>query len=305
MSGSTPAVRAFLFGAAVWSVIGGCQRSPEPREPSPAAPRIVSLSPALSRTLLDLGQSDLIVGRSAFCATLSADIPVVGNLYEVDYERLIRLDPTHVLIQPPAAGPDPQLQRLADRHGWTLAAWKINTIEDIEQVIRDLPGVLYPDRADDQALVAGRAAALLNDVAAALSPGRNPGWHGRTLLVSNTEPVRVFGHGTYLHDVLAAQGGANAVAAEGWVELSLEDVGRLDPEAIIIVRDHGSPDVDAIAAAGPLTRIDTAASRHERIAVLWHPDAKLPSSGIVGVAQEMRRVLEELAEQENRRGSHE
>ncbi len=71
------------------------------------------------------------------------------------------------------------------------------------------------------------------------------------------------------------------------------------------MRDHGSPDVDAIVAAGSLTRIDTAASRHGRIAVLWHPDAKLPSSGIVGVAAEMRRVLEELAQREGSRGSHE
>ncbi|MHC4588859.1 MAG: ABC transporter substrate-binding protein, partial [Planctomycetota bacterium] len=290
MPGSTPAFGAILFGAAVWSVIGGCQCSSEPREQPAAAPRIVSLSPALSRTLLDLGLGDLIVGRSAFCGTLSADIPVVGNLYEVDYERLIRLDPTHVLIQPPAAGPDPQLQRLAGRHGWTIAPWTINTIEDIEQVIRDLPGVLYPDRADEQAMAAGRAAAVLNDIAAALSPARGRSWHGRTLLVSDTEPVWVFGHGTYLHDVLAALGGANAVDAEGWVELSLEDVVRLDPEAIVIVRDHGSSDVDLIEAAGPLARIDTAASRHGRIAVLWHPDAKLPSSGIVGVAKEMRRV---------------
>jgi ABC-type Fe3+-hydroxamate transport system substrate-binding protein len=215
----------------------------------------------------------------------------------VDYERLIRLDPTHILIQPPSAsGPDPQLKRLGDQHGWIIAHWTINSVDDIEQVIRDLPAVLYPDQADEQAATSRRAAELLNDIALALSPPDDDGWSGQTLLVSDTEPVLVFGRGTYLHDILTALGGANVVTAEGWAELSLEDVGRLDPEAIVIVRDRGPTNVDPIEAAGPLARLDTAASRQGRIAVLWHPDAKLPSSGVVGVARTMRGVLETLAE---------
>jgi ABC-type Fe3+-hydroxamate transport system substrate-binding protein len=291
-----------LFGAVVWAATGGCGRSDDsgPAAPrAPAAPRIVSLSPALSRTLLDLDLGDRIVGRSAFCASLPPDIPVVGNLYEVDFERLIRLDPTHVLVQPPSAsGPDPQLERLADQHGWIVAHWAINSIDDIEQVIRALPAVLYADQADQQALAAGRAAELLNDIAASLSPGGGRGWTGRTLLAADTEPVLAFGRGTYLHDILAAMGGANAVGSEGWVELSLEDVGRLDPEAIVIVREHGQPDLDPVEAAGPLAKLDIAACRHGRIAVLWHPDAMLPSSGIIGVAGRMRQVLEALADTE-------
>ncbi|MHC4141213.1 MAG: ABC transporter substrate-binding protein [Planctomycetota bacterium] len=300
MPRSTLNAGALLIGTVVWVAICGCGPSDETASPgseTAKTPRIVSLSPALSRTLLDLGLGDLIVGRSAFCASLPQEIPVVGNLYEVDYERLIRLEPTHVLVQPPSAsGPDPQLERLGGRHGWTIAHWTINSIDDIERVIRDLPGVLYADRPDRQALVAGRAAEMLNEIAAALTPPGDGGWRGRTLLVSDTEPVWVFGHGTYLHDILTAMGGANAVGAQGWVQLSLEDVGRLDPEAIIIVRDRGSSDLDPLEAAGPLRKLDTTARRRHRVAVLWHPDAKLPSSGVVGVAQEMRRVLEALVE---------
>jgi ABC-type Fe3+-hydroxamate transport system substrate-binding protein len=108
--------------------------------------------------------------------------------------------------------------------------------------------------------------------------------------------VWVFGQGTYLHDILAAMGGTNAVSAQGWAQLSLEDVVRLDPEAIIIVRDSAARDGDPLEAAGPLRKLETTARRRGRIAVLWHPDAKLPSSGVVGVAKEMRRVLETLAE---------
>jgi ABC-type hemin transport system substrate-binding protein len=260
-----------------------------------SAPRIVSLSPAVSRTLLDLDLGDRVVGRSAFCAALPAEVPVVGNLHEVDYERLIRLEPTHVLVQPPSAsGPDPQLQRLSDQEGWIIAHWTINSIEDIETVIRDLPAILYRDEPEEQVAAAGRAAELLNDIAVSLSPGADPSWRGRTLLVSDVEPVWVFGRGTYLHDILTAMGGTNAVSAEGWVELSLEDIVRIDPEAMVIVRDRGTADVDPLEAAGPLARLSTTAARHGRIAVLWHPDAKLPSSGVIGVAEKMREVLESV-----------
>ena len=105
----------------------------------------------------------------------------------------------------------------------------------------------------------------------------------------------VVGRDTYLDDILDALGGRNAVQAVGWVELSLEDVLRLDPEAIIIVRDHG-PAVEAVDAAGPLGDLDTTARRRGRIVVLHHPDANLPSSGVIGLAREMRRVLRRLAE---------
>ena len=124
---------------------------------------------------------------------------------------------------------------------------------------------------------------------------RVPLWGGTTLLIASADPVLAVGRDTYLDDILAALGGRNAVQAVGWLELSLEDVLRLDPEAIIIVRDHG-PAVEAVDAAGPLGDLDTTARRRGRIVVLQHPDANLPSSGVIGLAGEMRRVLRRLAE---------
>ena len=42
--------------------------------------------------------------------------------------------------------------------------------------------------------------------------------------------------------------------------------------------------------------LDTTARRQGRIAVLWHADAMLPSSAVIGVADQMRAVLGRLAE---------
>ncbi len=263
----------------------------------------MSLSPAVSRTLLDFGMGDHIVGRSPWCASLDQAIPVAGDLYTVDYERLIRLRATHVLVQPPAStGLDPALQRLAAEHGWIIGQWTFNTLDDIKQMVANLPAVLYPVDAPARARTTARAAELLARIDTALSPplssaGQAAALSGRTLLVADIEPVViVFGHGTYLHEALAALGGENATAARGWAELSLEDVLRLDPGTIVLVRDRGPADVDPLEAAGPLAALDTTARRLGRITVLWHPDAKLPSSAVADVVQELRRVLLRLGD---------
>ena len=47
--------------------------------------RIVSLSPAISRTLIDFGLQDRIVGRTPHCASIDPSIPVVGDLINIDY----------------------------------------------------------------------------------------------------------------------------------------------------------------------------------------------------------------------------
>ncbi len=272
----------------------GCRPSHTPPEPQPAPPppRIVSLSPALTRTLVDLQLEDHIVGRTEFSRSVDPRIAVVGNLYELDYERLIRLKPTHVFVQPPAGGVDAQLERLCRSRGWQLWQWKISTIQDIQRTIRELPLAVFAANDGRRAGATRRAAELLDAIALAVSPPQEELWAGPTLLVADTEPVLSFGRRTYLNDCLVALGGRNVVETEGWVELSLEDVVRLDPAAIILVRDRRP--TAAAAADRVLAKLDIAAVRNDRIEVLFHPDAALPSSSVIGVAGELRRVLREL-----------
>ena len=124
-----------------WMIVAvglcGCRQTRQPPAHPTGALRIVSMSPAISRTLVDFGVEDKIVGRSAWCASLDPAIPVAGDLYDVDYERLIRLDPTHVLVQPPSTGLDPTLQRLATERGWIIGRWKFDTLDDVEQMVRE------------------------------------------------------------------------------------------------------------------------------------------------------------------------
>lgn len=278
----------------------GCERAQPSASHSAGELRIVSLSPAISRTLVDFGLEEHIVGRTPFCASIDQSIPVVGSLLDLDYERLIKLEPTHVLVQPSLAqGVDPKLRSLAETHGWMLGEFPgLNTIDDVEHMILALPAVLYGDDAAALQSAASRAAELTTQIASALKPAGDSAFKGSVLLVAGVEPVFVYGDDTYLDDILAALGGTNAAHATGWAELSLEDVVRLDPEAIVLVRERPVNDGDVERALGPLAALPIRAVKDGRLAALVHPDAELPSSGVIGVAGALRDVLVDLARKE-------
>jgi ABC-type hemin transport system substrate-binding protein len=279
-------------------LVAGCRN--EPGSPatrpeaeagsSPVMLRLVSLSPAISRTLADFGLQGRLVGRTPHCESVDPAIPIVGDLFNLDYERLIEVKPTHILVQPPAGGIDEHLTALAKERGWSISEWRLNNRDEIETLVRDLPGVLFADGSPDREHAVKRSAELLNDIAAALSPGPDPLFAGRTLIVNGVSPVLAFGSGTYLNDVLVALGATNAVSSKGWVQLSLEDVTRLNPQAIIIVH-RSSAEETLNEVAGPLGKLDVEATRNRAVGVLNHPDALLPCSGVVGVAREMRSLL--------------
>jgi len=258
--------------------------------------RIVSFSPALSRMLVDLGLEDHIVGRTPYGTFLDDSVAVVGDLQRVDYERLLDLQPTHVLIQAPRDGADERLLEMAEQHEWTVGQWTaLNTIEDIEQVLRELPNVLHEGSAEQRAAVARRSAELHSEIAQALSPGGADLWRGETLLVYGLEPIGVFGRQTYLSDILHRLGASNAVDAAGWTELTLEDVLRMDPPAVICIRSDADPDADPMEAIGAIGKLDIAAVRQRRVALLTDPSAMLPSTSIIDTAKRVRGILHQWA----------
>jgi ABC-type Fe3+-hydroxamate transport system substrate-binding protein len=73
----------------------------EHRPISADAARIVSLVPSLTELLFDLGLGDRVVGRTAFCvhpADRVRSVRSVGGTKTVNIQRLLGLQPTHVLV---------------------------------------------------------------------------------------------------------------------------------------------------------------------------------------------------------------
>ncbi len=289
-------------------VIGGlfaltdCAKQAQPptsgaaAHPNGSAVRLVSLSPAVSSTLARLGAADLIVGRTPWCAAAPDDVPVVGTLNDFDAERLVRLDPTHLLVQPPAAGLDPDLAALAQQHGWTIRTWSINTIPDIRTLIRDLPTLLPPDDPRRAALDSAAADQIARIDDALTPPSAADRWTQPTLFLFGDTPLGAFGTDTYLHDIWTALGGVNATTTSGWIaDLSLEDVVRMNPAAVIRVTS-GAAGPDPL---GPLATLEIDAAHDGRAATLAHPEAMLPSAGVADVAAALREIMRTFAHEAN------
>lgn len=246
----------------MFAIAFGC--SPNENETHQEGIRVVSLSPGITASLIDMGFRDQIVGRSAFCEIKG--ISVVGDLYAIDYERLLRLQPTHVFVQQQVGGVDSHLEELAKKGTFILRSWKLNTIEDIAQLSADLSSVLTIEPhqvtfAFEQATVSDKPTLLMTG--------------------GGEQSVGIcFGKNTYLADIWEAIGGVNALEKEGWQMLSLEDIARLAPSRILIVSDVPITSYGSVETLGiPVIRF-------------VHKDVLIPSTRIVHVAQTLHEIAQ-------------
>jgi len=265
-------------------------------KPTRAELRIVSLSPAISRTLVDFNLQDRIVGRTPHCASLDPAIPVVGDLLTIDFEALLRLRPTHVLVQPPATGINSHLVELAAEHRWTVLQWRLDGVNDVRAMVKDLGSTLLRPQTDDAEKIAVRSNAILLDIEESLSPGEQHIFSGSVLMATSVAPILAAGRGTYLDDILKSFGGVNAVTSEGWVELTMEDVTRLDPKAIVLFKPQASAESSFWDYAGPLMELSVEAMMLRRLALIKNQESLVPSSAVVSVAEELRHLMQSFQE---------
>ena len=241
---SAPGLVARLGVLALIAFLSGCCEV-EPAV-APAArtdgPRIVSLSPALTQAMIDLGLTDALVGRTPFAPDAVASVPVVGDLLNPDLERILAVEPDLLLVQPTARGVDPALRSLAVEQGWDLVDWRIDRLDDVRGILRDVPSILGRHGADEARLQAAVDDWLVRSEAV-LTPCPTIGSAGRILVLYGVDPPAGFGTETYIDDILVRLGGRNALQRPGYPELSLEDLLTLSPDTILVL---GDPDRGAL-----------------------------------------------------------
>ena len=236
--------------------LNGCTQS-VPVETS--GERIVSLSPGITATIVDIGQGKNVVGRSAFCTTVDARIPVVGDLYSVDYERLLRLRPTKVFVQKTAGEIDSHLLKLAEEGDFSLHAWKCDRVGEIAAMHDELLQLLSVKGAPMR-ITLQETGIPLPETILIMTPG------------SDGKAGLCFGRQTYLDDLLDMMGGINAIKSSGWISLSIEDIARLSPSVIVVISDT------QFALSKGILSLDIP------IISFIHPDVLIPSSRITEVA---------------------
>jgi iron complex transport system substrate-binding protein len=245
---------ALLFSAGAAVLAGKLAARRSPQAPGPMAARLVSLAPALTETLIALGGQQQLVGVSDYCQ-LPAGLTLarVGSSLTPRYEAIAALHPSLVLCDDSAGAKRTELAALGPCE---FLPWL--TLGEVVQSTRRLGEVSGH---------AAAGAALAAKLESRLSKKPPPG-APRVLLLLSYDPDRPaelwFIRRNSLHGAaLAAAGAQNAVEHDvpGLPRLSVEELLKLDPDAVLIIPPPGSlPEresqlVSAFAKLGPLRAV--------------------------------------------------
>jgi vitamin B12 transport system substrate-binding protein len=273
-----------------------------------AGPRLVTIAPALSQMVVDLGLADEIVGVAEYETAAPPGLPVVGNYNAVSTEILLSIRPTHVLMMVGPGGPPGRLSGLAKDGLFELHTFPFPlSIGDIGRVLYDEAPADGAGPSLGEALgVPGRAMALkmrmLRELAAIGSLTADLD-KPTVLLVIGTGPVMVSGPGT-VHDELLGFAGALNAAGDATVtapEYGRESLLALSPQVILFLQPDSPGLKDGDPRLASFAGLPIPAMEDGRVSVINDPLVLLPSTSITRICAEMAKAIHpEVARQIDR-----
>lgn len=224
--------------------------------------RIVSTSPSITETLYALGLGPRVVGVTTFCnfPPEARSKPKVGTFLEPDYERILQLKPSLVLVIKNPVGVTARLRSLG------LKAEELD-MDNIQSILSSIARIgrltgsgpsarrLAESLRRDLDSVRSTVAARKNRTSVLFLVGRAPG---------TLQSMVGAGPGTFLDELLRLAGGVNILASSPiqYPKVSLEQILASDPDVIIDMGDYAHA-----------TGADEKRRRQEL--ALWKPYARL------------------------------
>ena len=191
--------------------------------------RVVSISPAITETLVAVAGIDVLVGRTEFCDYPAEVLAVdeVGGLYDPNVEKIISLNPDVVLLSAHTNPSVPESLRLAGVK--VIRVYDEGDFEGGYKMVEAIGQIM--DKNEEAAAIVAEMQAKVAEVEAKIQdlPAKtvyymsSAGEHGDFAATGDT----------YIHAMLERAGGIN-VAQDGvaWA-FSLEALIEADPEVII------------------------------------------------------------------------
>ncbi|MBI4546268.1 MAG: ABC transporter substrate-binding protein [Gemmatimonadetes bacterium] len=202
------------------------------------ARRVVCLIPSVTELILALGAGDRLVARTDYDDQPAlAALPTVGGGLTPNLESLAALRPELVVGWVDAQSRT-VIDRLADL-GIAVYAARTETLAEAARTTRGVGQLL--GLAAESEKVLGRIHAALDTVRAAVAGRPAPS----VLYVVGLEPLFVAGPGTFVDELLEAAGGRNVFrdAVARWPQVSLEEVVRRQPDAVVLALAEAGPQV--------------------------------------------------------------
>lgn len=201
---------------------------------APANIRIVSTVPAATLNLVLIGAADRLVGVSKFdvlyLPKAQKDLPIVGDYEDINYEQLVKLKPTAVIIQTIEPRIPPRLKDLAAQENFQLINLRFDHVEDIWTSVRALGKVAGKEQEARRAIE--HAQDDLKDVAAQFKDAPHP----RVVYLVSPKLMLMCGGKTFLDEMITAAGGVNigAKAGEGFLDVNRETIVKLAPQVLLV-----------------------------------------------------------------------
>ncbi|MFK7789964.1 MAG: ABC transporter substrate-binding protein [Phycisphaeraceae bacterium] len=258
-------------------------------------PRIVSLTPAITQMLIDMGKRDQIVGVSQE-DDASLGLPVCGSYNKPVMAKIIKLEPDVVLTQSStglAGGVPSSLRSQADRGLYKLKIVSYSrSIADVERALTDAEDGLGVAIGDPQAAEYARdlMALRIELVRAVLDDAKSP----RVLMLINPTTLGALGTGVTHDELLRLAGGTNALAHinTGYLTLDRAKLQQtIRPDVVLILEPNGVDLRDGDPRLRAMEGLTIPAVMNKRYAVIKHPQAMLPSTSLPEVMVEMAIAL--------------
>ncbi len=245
--------------------------------------RIVSLTPNLTETLYDFGLQDRLVGDTNYCdyPEDAKHKPKVGNVINPSLEAIVALHPDLVLATKMSNRLE-TVRSLADV-GIPTYTTDPHTVAEIISSLNRLADILaVPEVGDALTKDLQRRLADLQRRVALLPPRH-------VLFVTWTQPLMSIGKDTFIADALRYAGAESIVDAQGWPQVSLEEVARIQPDFLVFAGNHTETMPVGIEALSSLPgwRILDAVRNHRYITTSDAIDR--PSPRLVSAIEDLAR----------------
>lgn len=189
---------------------------------------VVSLSPALTDILSDLGLSDRLVGVSDYCRRPSEDTATIGSPALPDIDEIIALAPELLVTQSPLASAD--VIRLKQAGIRTLY---IKTPESFEYLCEEYIrlSLIFYGAVDSKDI----AVSALSEIDGTMVTAANSGINRRFVIISAYEDGKyaVMGRKTLACDIMEVLG-EGVYISDNTEFISKEDISIMEPEVVII-----------------------------------------------------------------------
>lgn len=267
--------------------------------------RIVSLAPALTQMLVDLGLANAIVGVAEHDDAAPPGRPVIGHFMDINTERLYGVRPTHVVMMTGKDGVPDSMRALAKSLNFDLIAYPYpNSVAEVGTILFDERELLSATQQPDTRSLAAafglqrQAITRKNQFFQQLGgldriTGERP--RPTVLMAISLEPtVMASGPGTVHDSLLRFAGGVNAAAdtASTAPVYDREKLLTLNPEVILLLL----PSLPSLRAADDprlalFRGLEIDAVRNRRIYLINDPLVVLPSTSLPRVAAAMAKAI--------------